>query len=91
MGITSPKIEEQIISVFPNPSSNGFFNLNLKTNVTCMYELLDFTGRCLEKMKINGTHLEFPTNFSSLPNGHYLLRLIYENGSSESRIVIVSK
>lgn len=80
-------IDEEFADAFhitPNPC-NGVFSINPKFNTAFTIELLDVTGKIIERHTANGSH---SVDVSYLPTGLYLVRLIDNNQSTTQRITI---
>ncbi len=90
----SSKIEFPLISVYPNPSGNGLFNLQigqLSQNATYVASLSDATGRLCHfvSMASNGT---YSIGNELLPSGLYFLNVKDDSGNRlfQSKLVILN-
>jgi len=89
---TISEIEGTKISVYPNPN-NGIFKLKINSekefnldNVD--YEIIDITGRILQKDVLILSNDEYFINAGNLNDGLYFLKINYSNKHHTSKIVI---
>jgi acetyl esterase/lipase len=76
--INIDKIQNNRLTIFPNPTSS---KINIKAssdNVIKQYELYDSSGKIISKENIESTQI----NVSYLDKGLYFIRLITENGNT---------
>ena len=80
--------DEKIITLFPNPSSDGFYikGIDLETNATV--EIYDLSGRRMstEQLSSNSDYVAIP----ELISGSYLVRII-QNGKYATHKLLVIK
>lgn len=83
--INDPVLSDEV-AVFPNPS-NGLFQVQLPDNYLFRSaELMDINGRLLSAQFSTNTNTIYTE--TALPTGVYLLRLSFEEGIANKRIVI---
>ncbi|MDQ3101223.1 MAG: T9SS type A sorting domain-containing protein, partial [Bacteroidota bacterium] len=88
-GIGIPEHEANVISLYPDPA-NDLINVMIDDQAakSISAEILDLSGRTVLRPVIAGTSIG-QINVASLANGQYVLRLNWENGSSDRRFSIV--
>lgn len=98
-GIEEVELDELIskqegteISVYPNPNS-GVFTLKITsakefTVENVNYEILDITGRVLQRGKLNLSNEAYFINAGNLNNGLYFLKINYSDKQYTTKIVI---
>lgn len=73
-------------SIYPNPANNVLRIESYNYSIVSLY-LIDLQGRIIKKMDINEPSLEL--DLSNFSNGMYLIRLMDEEGFSETKPFIV--
>lgn len=66
----------EILDVYPNPT-NGNLNIRLNSSKAAVIEILDLTGKSVNKMNVHS--MQISVDMSSLPKGIYILRAIQDN------------
>jgi hypothetical protein len=84
MGETILPNQSSNLSIYPNPS-NGIFNLESSQSIQ-QIEVFDLQGRKVFESK-NQTQI----NLSALPNNTYLARILLENGTMETKKLVLLK
>ena len=84
---TSEKEAEMLaVSIFPNPSADGFFGLKSEASdlVECL--VFDVSGKCLGSKKLNGRMSNI--DLSGFPPGLYCLKIKTEQGEVEQKLIL---
>jgi len=72
-------ITKQILNVFPNPSSDGYFYvLNNFSQKPRTYEVIGIDGRCVTSGKFNTKNDVHSIDLNQIPKGIYVLKLTGE-------------
>lgn len=83
LAISEESIENQILTVSPNPSANGIFNINL-ANESAL-KVYDVLGNLVEA-KLSKSHEGISVDISKHPKGVYFINLEKNNTKSVLRI-----
>ena len=86
LGKTDPKLPNDFITLFPNPTHSL---TRIRSNTTLMtgYCLFDIKGLQLECKQLNRVNKEFDLNLTNYENGIYFLNITNGPGSVQKRIV----
>ena len=80
------------IALFPNPSSDGVFNLNIKSNSSTEFQLIVYNnlGKQVYKktITVNGNHQEI-LNLQDIASGVYYLQILNEGQLIDNRNLII--
>jgi Secretion system C-terminal sorting domain len=92
--VATPNIVLPVISVYPNPSGNGKFNLqigHLSPNSTYDVSLTDATGRLHHNISITSEGI-YGIGSEQMPSGLYILTIIDDSGYTlfQSKLVILN-
>jgi hypothetical protein len=92
LGVNVEKVSNSSdIQVFPNPASHHLTiqqkDFSLKMNTI---QLFDTNGRMVKNLQINGQE-QHSIEVNELPNGLYILSVIFENGELENRKVLIQR
>ncbi len=83
--------EISTLTVFPNPSNNGFFqiNFNLEKPQEIIIQVLDLQGRVIKntKRQSDGAGVFEEIDLSKESKGVYLLRVIHEEGTENRKLI----
>lgn len=72
------------ITIYPNPISTGYLNLNSNEMTNIKVEIFDFLGRkILEKDQVNYT-----IDISRLKKGNYLMKIMSDNGIQTEKLIV---
>lgn len=77
--------------IYPNPSVNGFFNLNLATSHTIGTDILVYeigTGKLVKQMKAENMNMDIQMN--GYASGTYILQIISDKATETHKIVITN-
>lgn len=87
---TEDLLNDQSISVFPNPvSENLFVNMDLNnSNTDINLELVDVQGRTILSQNFNSTSGNLELNVSEVPAGIYSLNVRTEDGLTSKKVII---
>lgn len=97
----SDELQTGEMKIYPNPA-NSFLTIEIPSGNIHEYafDLIDITGRTIEKIPFHGAHKNFPPKdgsasvdrktiaVSNLPDGIYFLKLIYDDGVLMKKIII---
>ena len=90
-GIVDEALENNTITIYPNPSIDGIFNLNIQNiGESCSICLIDLTGKTLisrELKAISGT-INQQLDVTDFSKGIYFLRIKTEQGYETKKLVI---
>lgn len=88
-GISSTSVEQQQLSVFPNPNNGNFIINTSKIGTDCRYQLTSLEGQEIESGTIRGESHEIRKQ--NLPPGTYSVFVFKENQVFTERIVVVKE
>ncbi len=87
--IPNPKL-----NIFPNPTSAilnlEFENLSSKLTSLCLQNMLGIKVLCAENIQLFADN-KMNLDLSTLPEGMYILQVVYENGTTQSQKVVVQR
>ena len=76
-------------NITPNPNNGSFsVNLNFENSQFVEVEVLDFTGKVIEKLEREMTAGNFDFNLNNTPNGLYFVRITAGDESLTERIAV---
>jgi hypothetical protein len=89
-GISETKIDPFRPEIYPNPATANFFVSFIGNNEEVILELVDLTGRLIQRKTLNSTNGHQSVGFNSevLDQGIYFIRISSERGSSSGKIII---
>ncbi len=90
LGISENKKDDNLFTVFPNPS-DGMINVQFKKPVgeTCSLKIEDITGKTVFENNFNDlTSNPFNLDLHFLPKGIYILRVISSSASYSRKLVL---
>ncbi|MEQ9287605.1 MAG: T9SS type A sorting domain-containing protein [Cyclobacteriaceae bacterium] len=85
IAIETSNLTNQLVQVFPNPSTQSILNINSEIKFTTV-EINNLMGKRISN--ISGELLENGINIENLPSGGYLIRFNFPSGSIVKRFVV---
>ncbi len=87
--VANPKL-----TIFPNPTNSllnlQFENLQTLPSSICVMNMLGIKVLCAENIQLSADN-KMNLDLSTLPEGMYLLQVVYENGTTLSQKVVVQR
>lgn len=88
-GVANQKlISSDLISLFPNPSTNGKFILDGKGELIKGWKILNIQGKELDSRSESGVIEPISLDFSTLASGVYQMQVMTDNGLINKKVVI---
>jgi hypothetical protein len=81
-------LNQNAISVFPNPTADGIINIDFRNQSSRKIELYNSLGQIIQ-VKIESSSEKNIAHIEGVESGIYFLRMLLDNGSYESKQIIV--
>lgn len=78
------------VKLYPNPNNTGVLSISNSTSINAI-SVFDVLGKRVKEMKLeNSNDSSFNLDVSDLKNGVYIVRLIGDNGETESKKLVIN-
>ena len=87
--VTAQFTDNPTLKVYPNPSTNGVFNIDFSNQVNSI-KVIDMLGKVVynENIKEDTTSTTKKIDLSSMTNGVYFINATNDKGTSNYKVVI---
>jgi len=90
LGINDNVLNKKELSIHPNPTEHGFFNIKNNTQQTLsQVSIYDLTGKKVLNANINNSDLDNRINLSGINSGIYLVKISDDNNNSITKKLII--
>ena len=83
--------EDAAMKVYPNPSADGTFTIQLPDRLLkekVLLRITDLVGKVISEQWINGSNTETITTFKPLESGCYILNLLSGNRTETTKLIV---
>lgn len=87
----TPKINKENYKVFPNPSADGYVNveLNFERNTETNIYVTDMSGKLFSHSKVNVMNEIHRIETNNLPAGTYIVTISNELGLGQEKVIVI--